>query len=159
MAKFIANSAGYTDPIPPSQQTFTDVPNTYTFWREIERAVLYGVIQGYTDPTRCPETGVPCFRPQDRVTRGQTAKFVANSANYQDPIPPSQQTFTDVPNSYTFWREIERVALHGIVQGYTDPARCLLIGVPCFRPQDQVTRGQTAKFVSSAFFPNCDTPP
>jgi hypothetical protein len=85
------------------------------------------------------------------------AKFVSNAAGYTDPIPPTQQTFTDVPNSHTFWLDIERVYLHNVVGGYTDPARCPT-GIPCFLPGDSVTRGQTSKFISNAFFPDCYTP-
>ena len=35
-------------------------------------------------------------------------------------IPPNQQTFTDVSPDSTFWVYIERVALHGVVSGYSD---------------------------------------
>ena len=55
------------------------------------------MISGYA----CGGTGEPCpglyFRPAATVTRGQTAKFVANAAGYADSIPPGQQTFVDVP--------------------------------------------------------------
>jgi hypothetical protein len=156
MAKFVSNSANFTDNIPPSQQTFTDVPYGSTFWLFVERAALHNVINGYTTSPPCT-TGTPCFMPGAKVNRQQTAKFVSQAANYQDPIPPGQQTFTDVPPMTTFWTYIERVAVHGVVSGYTDPTRCPT-GVPCFRPADNVTRGQTAKFISNAFFPNCQTP-
>ena len=39
---------------------------------------------------------------------------------------------------------------------------CGATGEPCpgsyFRPVANVSRGQTAKFISNAFFPNCRTP-
>jgi hypothetical protein len=156
MAKFVSGAANYQDVIPPTQQTFTDVPPNSTFWLYIERAYLHNVISGYTTSPPCT-TGTPCFLPGNDVTRGQTAKFVSVGANYQDVIPPDQQTFTDVTPNSTFWVFIERVVLHGVVSGYNASPPCTT-GTPCFLPGDDVTRGQTAKFISNAFFPNCQTP-
>jgi hypothetical protein len=156
MAKFISKAANYQDVIPPNQQTFTDVAPQSTFWVYVERVYLHGVVSGYTDPARCP-TGVPCYLPGNNVTRGQAARFISRAADYQDPIPPNQQTFTDVAPGDTFWQAIERVYLHGIVGGYQNSPPCTT-GTPCYLPGNNVTRGQTAKFVSKAFFPDCDTP-
>jgi hypothetical protein len=153
MAKFISNSANYTDPIPPTRQTFTDVAPSSTFWLYVERAYLHLVITGYTTSPPCT-TGAPCFLPTNSVTRGQTAKFVSNAANYQDNIPPTRQTFTDVPPSSTFWLYIERSYLHSVIGGYTTSPPCTT-GAPCFLAGNRVTRGQTAKFIANAFFPNC----
>ena len=140
MSKFIANAAGYTDVIPPAQQTFSDVPPSHPFWVFVERAYLHGVISGYADGT---------FQPGNLVTRGQATKFVSNAAGYADVIPPAQQTFSDVPPSHPFWLFVERVYLHGVISGYADGT---------FRPGNLVTRGQTAKFIANAFFPGCVTP-
>jgi hypothetical protein len=156
MAKFVSGAANYQDEIPPSRQTFTDVPPNSTFWLYVERAYLHGVISGYSTSPPCT-TGTPCFLPGSNVTRGQTAKFVSIAANYQDVIPPNQQTFTDVPPSHTFWLSIERVYLHGVVSGYQNSPPCTT-GTPCYLSGNNVTRGQTAKFVSKAFFPDCSTP-
>src|SRR5205814_5991217 len=164
-AKFVANAANYQDPIPSTQQTFTDVPYSSPFWLYVERAYLHGVISGYSTSPPCT-TGVPCFLPANPVTRGQAAKFVANAAGYIDPIPSTQQTFVDVTGSNPFWLYVERVYAHGIISGYT----CDNVTVnPCtgqvetcpglyYRPCNPVTRGQTAKFIANAFFPNCQTP-
>ncbi len=155
MAKFVSNAAGYNDTIPSHQQTFTDVAPGSTFWEFVERVYLHGVVGGYGTNPPCT-TGVPCFLPGNSVTRGQIAKFVSNAANYTDPIPPSQQTFTDVAPGSTFWEVVERVYLHGVVAGYSSSPPCTT-GVPCFLPGNNVTRGQTAKFISNAFFPDCDS--
>ncbi|MGN6562246.1 MAG: S-layer homology domain-containing protein, partial [Thermomicrobiales bacterium] len=140
LAKFVANAAGYQDAIPANQQTFGDVPSTSPFWVFVERVAAHGVVGGYADGT---------FRPNNNVTRGQVAKFVSNAAGYQDAIPATRQTFADVPPGNPFWLFIERVAAHGVVGGYADNT---------FRPGNAVTRGQTAKFISNGFFPNCQTP-
>ncbi len=137
LAKFVSNAAGYDDDIPTTQQTFVDVPSTNPFWLFIERVAAHGVVGGYADGT---------FRPGNNVTRGQVAKFVSNAADYQDAIPATRQTFGDVPHSDTFWLFIERVYAHGVVGGYADGT---------FHPTANVTRGQTSKFISNTFFPNC----
>ncbi|MEO8285537.1 MAG: S-layer homology domain-containing protein [Chloroflexota bacterium] len=145
-AKILANSAGYNDVIPPTRQTFNDVPPGSTFWLYIERIALHNAINGYP----CDGAGEPCpgtyYRPQNNLTRGQIAKITAITAGYNDPIPPTRQTFSDVPLSSTFWLYIERVALHGVVGGYPDNT---------YRPQNPVTRGQIAKIAANAFFPGC----
>lgn len=156
MAKFISNAANYQDVIPQTQQTFTDVPYGSPFWLYVGRAYLHSVIIGYSTSPPCA-SGTPCFLPYNDVTRGQTAKFVSNAANYHDAIPTGQQTFTDVPNSDPFWLYIERVYLHEVISGYTTDPPCSS-GTPCFLTYNSVTRGQTAKFISNTFFPNCQTP-
>lgn len=136
-AKIVANAAQYNETIPPSQQTFSDVAPNSTFWVYIERVALHGAISGYSDGT---------FRPSNNVTRGQLAKIDAEVKGYNDVIPPAQQTFSDVPPNSTFWVYIERVALHGVVSGYSDGT---------YRPYNNVTRGQASKIVSKTFFPEC----
>ena len=140
MAKFISNAAGYADVMPPTQQTFSDVPPNHPFWLFVERAYLHGVVSGYADGT---------FRPGANVTRGQAAKFVSNAAGYNDVIPPIQQTFSDVPPAHPFWVFIERAYLHGVISGYADGT---------FRPGNSVTRAQASKFIANAWYPNCVTP-
>ena len=98
---------------------------------------LHGVVGGYSDGT---------YRPGANVTRGQVAKFVSIAAGYADMMPPNQQTFSDVPSSHPFWLYIERAVAHAVVGGYSDGT---------FRPGNNVTRGQTSKFIGNSFFPNC----
>jgi hypothetical protein len=151
----VSNAANYQDVIPSIQQTFTDVSSSNPFWVYIERAVLHGVISGYTSSPPCT-SGVPCFLPGNPVTRGQTAKFVSNAAHYTDPLPATQQTFSDVPPSHPFWLYVERAYLHGIISGYSTSPPCAT--APCFLPANGVTRGQTSKFIATAFYPGCQTP-
>ena len=145
-AKILANSVGYDDIIPTTQQTFQDVPAGSTFWVYVERAVLHGAFSGYP----CGGPGEPCpgtyFRPNNSISRGQLAKVDAILAGYADSIPSTRQTFSDVAPNSTFWVYIERVALHGIVNGYADGT---------FRPANNITRGQAAKVASLTFFPEC----
>jgi hypothetical protein len=164
VAKIVSNAAGYLDAIPSTQQTFADVPYAHPFWLFSERVALHGLISGYT----CGGAGEPCvppanrpyFRPYANITRAQLAKIISLARGYSDPAP-SPPTYADVPAAQPFFLFIERVTLHGDMSGYA----CGGPGEPCdptnrpyFRPYAYATRGQTAKVVAQAFFPNCNTP-
>ncbi len=128
---------------------FTDVPPGSTFYAYIECLACRGIINGYT--SGC-ETGNPCFRPGDLVTRGQLAKIVSNSAGFNE--DPGPQRFQDVPLGSTFFDFIGRLASRDIISGYP----CGGPGEPCvgpynlpyFRPNANVTRGQMSKIVAEA---------
>jgi hypothetical protein len=128
---------------------FTDVPEGSTFYDNIRCLACRNIISGYT--SGC-ETGNPCFRPNNNVTRGQTSKIVSNAAGFDD--DPGPQQFEDVPVGSTFFDFIGRLANRGIVSGYP----CGGSGEPCvppgnlpyFRPNADVTRGQITKIVSEA---------
>jgi len=158
LAKIVSNSAGFSEP--PTQQTFEDVLPTNTFYEWIERLTTRGYMTGYV----CGSPGEPCtsgrpyFRPFANATRGQTAKIVANAAMFTE--PPVGQTFEDVPPTHTFYEFIQRLASRNVMQGYEcgGPFEPCLSGRPYFRPQNDVTRGQSAKIVANTFFPDCNTP-
>jgi hypothetical protein len=164
LSKIVSNSAGFQETIPDSQQTFTDVPHSNPFWVWIERIADRGIITGYPcggplEP--CDAQNRPYFRWGANATRGQISKIVSEAKGFNDEVPPDQQTFTDVPNTNTFWLWIERLAKRGIMSGY----QCGRPGEPCdpqgrayFRWYNNATRGQTAKIVANTFFPNCQTP-
>ncbi|HEX9989414.1 MAG TPA: S-layer homology domain-containing protein [Chloroflexia bacterium] len=159
LAKVVSNAAGFSEA--HAGQTFQDVPEGSTFHIFIERLASREIIGGYP----CGSSGEPCvgpenkpyFRPNNEVTRGQTAKIVAIAALLPDP-PPGSRTLEDVSTLHTFYRWIERMALNGIIGGYP----CGGPGEPCnsgsrpyFRFGNNVTRGQASKIVSNTFFPNC----
>jgi hypothetical protein len=165
VAKLIANAAGYNDTIPHDQQTFQDVPYGSPFWMHIERLALHRLVTGYS----CGGVEEPCVPPQNRpyfrwganAVRGQVSKVVSEAKGFSDVIPPTQQTYIDVPPSNTYWLWIERLTLHGVMSGY----QCGGSNEPCdpqsrpyFRWTANATRGQAAKIVSNAFLPNCITP-
>jgi hypothetical protein len=132
----------------PDVPTFTDIPLGHTFYPYVQALACRNLVSGYNNSPPCT-TGTPCYLPANNVTRGQMAKFISNAAGYNDAIPTTQQTFTDVPHGHAFWLFIERVSLHNIVAGYTTSPPCTT-GTPCYLPANNVTRGQTAKFVSNA---------
>jgi S-layer homology domain len=59
-------------------------------------------------------------------------------------------SFTDVNPNDWFYGYVEYVYCHGVVSGYNTNPPCNT-GIPCFRPNDNTTRGQLAKIVVLAF--------
>jgi hypothetical protein len=107
-----------------------------------------GIINGY--PLGC-ETGDPCFRPGNPITRGQLSKIVSNSAGFFD--PPGAQLFEDVAPGSTFYDYVQRLASRGYIGGYPcggDGEPCGPESLPYFRPGGVATRGQITKIVSNA---------
>jgi hypothetical protein len=83
LTKIVAGAAGFNEPVPANRQSFEDVLYGSAFWEYVERLYARNVINGYP----CGGQGEPCvppnnrpyFRPGNPVTRGQTAKIIANS--------------------------------------------------------------------------------
>ena len=122
---------------------FTDVPIGSTFYPFIRCLACRGIINGYS--SGC-ETGNPCFRPENNVSRGQLSKIVSNSAGWNE--DHTEQTYEDVAPGSTFHLYVERLSSRGIINGYP----CGGPGEPCgpgnrpyFRPNGSATRGQIAK--------------
>jgi hypothetical protein len=63
---------------------------------------------------------------------------------------PCNLTFSDVPPENTFYTHVRCLACRGIIGGYADGT---------FRPNNDMTRGQAAKFVSNAAGYNEEIPP
>ena len=164
VSKIVAESAGFADPVPGTQQTFEDVVSTSTFWLWVERLSTRGIIGGYPcggpfEPCIAP-TNRPYFRPNNNVTRGQLSKITSGAAGWTE--TPTGQTFEDAPPGSTFYLTIERMAVRGVINGYPcggpfEP--CVApTNRPYFRPNNNATRGQMSKIAASAFFPSCYTP-
>lgn len=122
--------------------TFTDVPQGSTFYDPITCLACQGIISGYPDGT---------FRPSNPVTRGQLAKIVSNAAGFDE--GHSTQSFEDVAVGSTFYIFVERLASRSIIGGYAcgGPGEpCGSGNLPYFRPNANVTRGQTSKIVAIA---------
>jgi hypothetical protein len=161
IAKIVALSASISNPV--IGQTFEDMPPGSTFYTYTEQLYALQVMSGYP----CGGAGEPCnppnnrpyFRPNANASRGQLAKIDSNAAGYQD--PPSGQTFEDVPPASTFYTYTQRLTDRGVMSGYPcgNPEPCVPPGnLPYFRPNANVTRGQTSKIVANTFYPNCQTP-
>jgi hypothetical protein len=111
---------------PPPAATFCDTAG-HTHEASIDKVATAGIAQGGTDG---------CYRPNDPVTRGQMATFLTRGYS----LPPGSATFCDTAG-HTHEGSIGAVATAGIAQGGTDG---------CYRPNDPVTRGQMATFLTRA---------
>lgn len=157
MVALAANLTGST-----GEQRFEDVAPGSTFYDPIQQLASRGYISGYPcgSPTEpCGADSRPYFRPGAYTTRGQLSKIVSESARYVDAA--GEQKFADVAPNSPFFDWIQRLANRSVISGYAcgGPGEgCDAGGRPYFRPNENVTRGQTAKIVSNTFFPNCVTP-
>ena len=86
LTKIVSEAAGFTE-VPGSQQ-FADVPGEGPFFVWVQRLSNRGVVSGYpcggTNPATgqaepCDASSRPYFRVNNNVTRGQTAKIVAET--------------------------------------------------------------------------------
>lgn len=87
LTKIVSNAAGFSES--HSEQSFEDVGTGSTFYLYVQRLYTRGAMGGYACGGQNPETGQPepCvapgnrpyFRPGNTVTRGQSAKIVANT--------------------------------------------------------------------------------
>lgn len=133
---------------------FTDVASGNVFYDFIETAFNAGIISGYDcggPGELCDPQRRPYFRPNANVTRGQFSKMVALAFNLR--TSAATQHFTDVPASSPFYVQVETLYSYGLISGYD----CGGTGEPCdsqrrpyFRPNGDITRGQSAKIVSLA---------
>jgi hypothetical protein len=86
LTKIVSQAAGFNED--PGAQQFADVPPDGTFFVWVQRLFNRGVVSGYDCGGTNPATGTaePCdgqsrkyFRVNNNVTRGQTAKIVAET--------------------------------------------------------------------------------
>lgn len=151
LSKMVALAAGWSLD-DPSTPTFNDVPRGHTFYRYIETAASHGVISGYN----CGGPAEPCpgryFRPNNEVTRAQTAKMISIARGW-NLVDPGSATFADMPVGNGMFAYVETAYAHGIISGYA----CGGAGEPCdgqnrpyFRPGFNVTRAQLSKMLARA---------
>lgn len=110
---------------------FKDAPSTYRFHDEINFLTDKGIITGYTDNT---------FRPEETVTRGAAAMMIGRHLELDG--TKRKTVFTDVGESSVASGYIQSAVDAGVITGFTDGS---------FRPNETVTRGQLAIFITRAF--------
>lgn len=139
MAAFLVRAvhgAGFNPP-PPSG-LFADVTTSHPMVKFIEQLFADGVTAGCaTAPLR--------YCPAAAVTRAQMAVFLVRAVRGSDFVPPAASgLFADVSKSHPFADFIEQILADGITAGCsTTPL--------LFCPDDHVTRGQMAAFLTAAF--------
>jgi hypothetical protein len=129
MAAFLYRHAGQPAFIPPLFPSFTDVPSTYLFYLSIEWLAQSGVTGGYPDGT---------FKPTLEINRAQMAVFLYRFAGEPVFTAPAVPSFTDVPTTHVFYKQVEWLASTGITGGFNDGT---------FKPANPVTRQSMAAFL------------
>jgi len=135
LAKFVVNGFGIspTSVIIPESGYFSDVPQNYGFSSYINTLKSEGIISGFEDGL---------FRPEQNVTRGELAKFIAKAGNYDPNKYGNTQFFPDVDSSNTFHSFINTLKGYEVINGFPDGT---------FKPDTPVTRGELAKFIVNGF--------
>lgn len=111
---------------------FKDVPSSHQASGYIASAVDAGIISGYSDDT---------FRPNEIVSRGQMAIFLARAFHLkEEAVVP----FTDVSSVMASYSYIKRIIAANLTAGYGDNT---------FRPNQKVTRGQFSAFLARSLNP------
>jgi len=165
-ARFLSRAAQFSDD--PGPQIFQDVPTTHYDYAHINRMARRGLMSGFT----CGSPGEPCvppenrpyFRPNDVPVRGQFARFVSNTAGFNE--PSTGQFFEDVPPSHPLYEWVQRMAVRGLMQGFpcgSSPQEPCVPpqNRPYFRPFDpmSVPRAELARIIIDTFYPGCQTVP
>lgn len=114
--------------------SFTDTGGS-AFTDDIEWLAGTGITRGCNPPTN------DRFCPDDIVTRGQMAAFLVRALGLTD---TGGLTFSDTGGT-TFEGDVARLAAAGITKGCNPPTN------DRFCPEDPVSRGQMAAFLTRAF--------
>lgn len=115
-----------------SAATFKDVSSTHPAQQAISNLSERQIIGGFSDGT---------FRPNQSVTRGQAAKFIAVSLNLPS-VTPAKSHFKDVAADHPFTGYIHALSAKGIIGGYNDGT---------FKPNQTISRAQLSKILVTAF--------
>ena len=129
MAAFFYRMAGSPQFTAPSTPSFSDVPTTHPFYKEIEWMKARGITTGWSDGT---------FRPNAPVNRDAMAAFFYRYAGSPHVDLPVTSPFKDVPADSQFYREITWLASTGISTGWSDGT---------YRPVTPIARDAMAAFI------------
>ena len=111
-------------------KTFSDVPTSNTYYSIIDVMSDSGIINGYSDGT---------FKPNNTITRAHVAVLISRALDLKAIRPAT--TFSDVPTTHTYYKDIMALYQAGIVDGSNGK----------FNPSGSLTRGQLAKILTNAF--------
>ncbi|MBB6446052.1 S-layer homology domain-containing protein [Bacillus benzoevorans] len=111
---------------------FDDVAGGAFYYDAVTKLAGKGIINGFADKT---------FRPNQDVTRGQTAQILAgvlglNGENAPDP------GFKDVKKNNPFYKAIAALSNAGIINGVTKET---------FQPNKPITRAEMSRMLTTAF--------
>jgi hypothetical protein len=97
--------------IPSPDPNFADVPINHEFFKAVQAAVEYGLLETSSPPSM--------FRPYDQLTRSELTKFVSLAVDALTGFtPPTLSTYLDVPPNEWYFNHVEAVTALGLTQGY-----------------------------------------
>ena len=122
------------------KQTFTDVPSSLIFHKEIETLATKNVSNGWK-----MSNGTSQYRPMEDVKRDAMIVFIYRAQGSPSYTPPKKSPFTDVSTSNVFYKEIAWAYENGIAEGWK-----MKDGTRQFRPFEPVKRDAVAAFLMRA---------
>lgn len=115
-------------PEPEPNEPLYDVKESDYFYDAVMSLSERGIIQGYPDGS---------FQPHRSVTRGQSAKILANALNL-DMDNIVNPNFTDIDENNEYYKPIAALIEAGIIKGYPDGS---------FKPNATLTRAHMSKMI------------
>ncbi len=125
----LAAALAVTLAVPMAGAAYSDVPAQSALAAEVQKAVDYGLMNGYDAAT---------FGYGDSMTRAQFAAVLVRMMGWTTETPAAP-TFADVPASHSWYGAVETAAANDVVDGGG-----------AFRPGDAVTRGEMAEMLVRA---------
>lgn len=117
-----------------AEERFNDLQ--YSKWAEdgIEYMAKRGTVAGYGDGK---------FKPAGLVTRAQAVTFLVRELYPEQLEKPAEgMTYSDVPKTHAFTKEIAIASKNGLASGFPDGS---------FRPDAPLSRAETAAFLTRAY--------
>ncbi|PAF33713.1 glycoside hydrolase family 3 N-terminal domain-containing protein [Paenibacillus sp. 7516] len=117
-----------------AEERFNDLQ--YSKWAEdgIEYMAKRGTVAGYGDGK---------FKPAGLVTRAQAVTFLVRELYPEQLEKPAEgTTYSDVPKTHAFNKEIAIASKNGLASGFPDGS---------FRPDTPLSRAETAAFLTRAY--------
>jgi len=117
-----------------AEERFVDLQHSKWAEDSITYMAKRGTVAGY---------GNGIFMPEGHVTRGQAVTFMVREL-YPQHLQQAVEvaTYTDVPTTHPFYREIAIAAKKGLASGFPDGT---------FHPDAPISRAETAAFLSRAY--------
>jgi hypothetical protein len=135
MAAFLYRQAGSPEFDPPSTPSFTDVPTTQTFYKQIEWMKSEGLTTGNVG-----QNGTVTFTPEETVTRQAMSAFLYRAAGSPEFAAPSTPSFSDVTGG-PFYTAVEWMKANNITNGYVEGQ------TTTFHPVEAVSRRAISAFL------------
>ena len=112
-------------------QIFNDIPQNHIFFKEINQLYLSGMING---------RGNGRFDAESNITRGEICLILSKLESLKSNNAVTK-SFSDISKSSIYYVPVQKLSKLDIIGGYPDGT---------FKPQNNATRGESAKMISNA---------